>query len=664
MQQEQALGVARLLAKAGVPMFLAQEDPHSPLGHKLPFGWETNEPDVSIVDAWRPGYALCAVTGHTFDLVDIDPRSGGSETAIQMPQVYLTAETPSGGRHHFIRTLGVSSLDGKVAPGIDIKSGQEDGSGRGFAFIAPTVRRSKVDGQLGEYRWVLGPRGPVLPTPDQLAADGTGGMLRARVMELRRSTSSEVPRKVAASVAEREWESALRRLASDVAHWQRHGWGGAAHTGILAATMHLARLNPERAAAGFEWAFAQGGAVPDAADWQKLQSAIDRAVPDVIVPDHELSAAEAFFMGGDQPPTLTPGGSLPASQGVGVLPDGLTSQAAPAAGELFKPVTRERYRNRKPPPPATYGAFGGPLALFYDEGVHWLQGESESGKTWVGCAIVAEVLRSGGTALYVDYEDTEDRVLERFEALGVTDDEIERLVYVDPSSVTFRDLVMHVHATAYAVTVVDGVTSSLSAAGRSGRDEQELTEWVDVLPRKARMSICIDHVVKSKDDRAGMAVGTQAKKSVVTGSSFEVVCVTKFGRGSSGEIRLNLQKDKPGSLRGADIKSIKLHVVSDGATGAVTLARGGRGAAVVTTTEGFFAADGADVRARALLPKVQQWQTAHPRFTVSARSVAKVLREEFNEKAPDATMRRVAQLYHAGVGLDVNLIMDDDEDVG
>lgn len=666
MQDEQGLAIARMLVKAGVPMFLARPNPQSKIGFDLPFGWETNEPDVSVVDAWRPGWALCAVTGHTFDLVDIDPRSGGDESLIQMPHIYLTAETPSGGRHHFVRTLGVSSLDGKVAAGIDVKSGTEDGVGRGFAFIAPTVRRSKVDGSLGTYRWIVGPKGPVLPTPDQLAADGTGGMLRARVLELRRSSAadSSTPRHVPHSVASREWETAVRRLATDVAHWQRHGWGGEAHSGILAATMHLARLDGDRAREAFEWAFSSAGATPDSSDWQKLESALERAVPDVVVPDAELSAAEAFFLGGDAPPSL--GGSLAGagSTAASLMTSGLGSVAVPGAGvaDVFAPVTRERYRNRTPPPPATYGAFGGAQPLFYADGVHWLQGESESGKTWVGLAVVADVLRQGGTALYIDHEDTLDRVLERLECLGVTDDEIERLVYLDPTLVTFRDIVFHVHDTQYSVMVVDGVTSSLSMARLSGRDEQELTDWCDILPRKARMAICIDHVVKSKDDRGGMAVGTQAKKSVVTGSSFEVICVTKFGRGTNGEIRLNLQKDKPGSLRGAGIKSIKLHVVSDPAAGTVSLLRAGKGAAAGGPAEVFFAADDVNTRARALLPRVHEWAGSHPGFSVSARTVTRVLREEFNVQASNEILRRVAQLYHAGTGLSVDLSDDGDDD--
>src|SRR5688572_30602448 len=579
MQQEQALGIARMLVKAGVPMFLAPSNPASRHGFDLPIGWQMTEPDVEVIERWRPGMALCAVTGRVFDLVDVDAYSGGTERDVPMPHSYLTAETPSGGRHHFVRTLGVESLDGKVAPGVDVKSGTLDGHGRGFAFIAPTVRRSKADGVPREYRWVLGPEGPVLPTPDALAADGSGTLLRARVLEIRRTSASSTVRTVPESVARREWQGAVAKLTAKVRHWSRFGWGGEAHGDLLAITTNLARLAPEHAEAAFVHAFRAGGAEPDADDLSKLYSAIEKAVPDQVVPDAQLGHAEAFFLGGEAPPAPfgTSGPSLPGSSAP-ALTGASMGHAASIVAEVsaFAPVTRERFRNRQPPPPAAYGAFGGSVPLFYAEGVHWLQGESESGKTWVGLAVVVDVLQRGGTALVLDYEDTIDRVLERLESLGVSDDEIERLVYVDGHSVTFAEIVSHVAAKHYACMLIDGVTSALTAAGLKGRDEQEMTTWCDYLPRRARMAICIDHVVKSKDDRGGFAIGSQAKKSVVTGSSFEVVCVEKFGRGSDGEIRLNLQKDKPGALRGAGVKSIKLRFLS-APDGRVTLARPGAG---------------------------------------------------------------------------------------
>ena len=152
---EQALETARSLAAAGVPVFVAYPHPDKP-GDYLPRGrWQQTSPNPAYVDAWRPGLALCAVMGQGIDLVDIDPRNGGDTATLAglTPEVLGAAISPSGGYHLFVRSMGVRSRDG-VLPGIDVKAGDPDGDGRGFAFIAPTVRISKTTGEPATYKWV------------------------------------------------------------------------------------------------------------------------------------------------------------------------------------------------------------------------------------------------------------------------------------------------------------------------------------------------------------------------------------------------------------------------------------------------------------------------------------------------------------------------------
>lgn len=560
--QQQALDLARLLVKSGVPVFLARPDQDSPTGYALPGGWQQVQPDPGVVDAWQPGWALCAVTGHVLDLVDVDPRSGGQLEGLPLPHPYLIAETPSGGHHFFVRTLGVPSRDG-IYPGVDLKSGVPDGSGRGFAFIAPTVRRSKVDGLERPYTWTARDSYPghQLIDPDVLASDHTGNALRARVRELRHGVLPEQqPRRLAMSSAVREWNGALDKLRNKVAKWVRDGWGGEAHAELLAITTHLARLSPDKAEEAFVIAFRDGGAEPDAADMAKMQSALARVVPDIVIPDDQITAADRIFLGGEA--------QLP-------LPQASAGVSQPADAGVFDFVTPERARRRLPPAAARYGAFGGTVATVYGEGVHWLQGESESGKTWVALEVLRDVLGSGATAIMVDYEDTEGPVFERLEQLGTTDEQFARLVYVNGQDVSFAELVTHLRESGrdYAVMVVDGVTAALSAAGMSGRNEQEVTAWADGLLRLARAAVCIDHVTKDPEQRNGAAIGSQAKKSVVTGTAWEVVAVEKFGRGVNGAIELRIQKDKKGGVRGAlgSRKKIRLRFVSNPLDGTVAL---------------------------------------------------------------------------------------------
>ncbi|HET9131834.1 MAG TPA: AAA family ATPase, partial [Terriglobia bacterium] len=157
---QRSLEVARTLVQLGVPIFLLEptDDPKFKTGYRPPKNWQNTAPDASVINRWEPGMALAAVCGHTFDVIDVDPRNGGDISALDgaMPTVYARAKTPSGGDHFWIKALGLSK--DKINSGIDYQGGSftpnASGSyGRGFVFIPPTERNSKVDGQRYSYSW-------------------------------------------------------------------------------------------------------------------------------------------------------------------------------------------------------------------------------------------------------------------------------------------------------------------------------------------------------------------------------------------------------------------------------------------------------------------------------------------------------------------------------
>ncbi len=119
--------------------------------------------------------------GHTLDLLDIDPRNGGDDARDTLvaqgvwPAVLGKAVTPSGGTHEFIKALAVGSRDA-VRAGFDVKGGRPDGTGRGLAFLAPTVKLSKTTGELALYEWID------LPPSTALDADDTTGQALAEII--------------------------------------------------------------------------------------------------------------------------------------------------------------------------------------------------------------------------------------------------------------------------------------------------------------------------------------------------------------------------------------------------------------------------------------------------------------------------------------------------
>lgn len=157
------LAQAEILAELGVPIFSARLKAN---GDPIPpTGWEKTRVSVAAATRFRPSPStgLCAVMGTVYDVIDIDPRNGGAESIRHLsdklgddgPEIYWRVNTPSGGQHLWIASLGIGSHGGFM-PGLDLKGGRPDGSSRGFVFLPPTVRPSKVDGQRRPYKSVNG----------------------------------------------------------------------------------------------------------------------------------------------------------------------------------------------------------------------------------------------------------------------------------------------------------------------------------------------------------------------------------------------------------------------------------------------------------------------------------------------------------------------------
>lgn len=167
---QKALEIARNLIKAGVPVFAAPPIPGSPGQYRLPAHWQKTIASETWLDegnpmGWKPGWALGAVGGTACDFLDVDPRNGGAESLAeiiesgQMPHTLGQQGTPSGGNHYITHLTG-DRKSNSFMPGLDMQAGGEGGEGRGFVFIAPTVRPSKDPadgGALRPYVWAREP---------------------------------------------------------------------------------------------------------------------------------------------------------------------------------------------------------------------------------------------------------------------------------------------------------------------------------------------------------------------------------------------------------------------------------------------------------------------------------------------------------------------------
>jgi hypothetical protein len=160
-----ALAGARKLAEMGVPIFCARlmRDGEPDRRDKRWLGWQRTEAgnsSLAAIESWKPGNALCAVMGVACDALDPDIyKPEGKKSLKQLmdaveadsPELWWQVETPSGGRHYLIDRTGLGSHN-DILPSLDLKGGRDDGTSRGFIFLPPTERPSKVTGEVRAYR--------------------------------------------------------------------------------------------------------------------------------------------------------------------------------------------------------------------------------------------------------------------------------------------------------------------------------------------------------------------------------------------------------------------------------------------------------------------------------------------------------------------------------
>jgi hypothetical protein len=177
---KESLEIARELISHGIPVFSAPPCPAAHggtchiAGHgagktpfHLPREWQKTVPAPVWLERWEPGHALGMVGGHLADVLDVDPRHGGDASARELrragdwPRTFGRQTTPSGGEHFVISPTGERETNGFM-PGLDLQSGAaapdaHGTHGRGFAYLAPTVKPSKVTGEPAPYRWLEAP---------------------------------------------------------------------------------------------------------------------------------------------------------------------------------------------------------------------------------------------------------------------------------------------------------------------------------------------------------------------------------------------------------------------------------------------------------------------------------------------------------------------------
>ncbi len=531
-QQQVGLEAAGTLISLGVPLFVAQPalngglwDPRGGTGgcgYMLPNGWQNSTCHLAVLDpeagGWRPGSALCAVMGHTLDLLDIDPRNGGDDARDALvaqgvwPAVLGKAATPSGGTHEFIKTLGVGSRDA-VRAGFDVKGGRPDGTGRGFAFVAPTVKLSKTIGGIQPYQWID------LPRSMPLAVEDTSGQALAEMVR----QAIKRPDRESVRLTSARPVTAQTVIPAGQRHTEVHRFASSLRGGGMSqdeANIHIR------------------------ARWTQCDQPTGNLYPLAEALEVLRDAYERY----PGPP------GADASTG---LPGGAEAPSEPSwAPQDLSSVLNGTYERALP----TLLERSDGQGLLYPGLTHSLHGESESGKSLLMQIECGKLIMDEQDVLYLDFESDAVSVVERLSSFGASPAMIaEHFRYVRPGAnpllvasegAAWRQLL----ANSYALIVIDGVTDALTMFGHATKDNDGITAFSRDVPRRladqtGAAVVMVDHVTKDNDSRGRFAIGGQAKMNALTGAAYTVDVAEPLGRGLRGVIVLRVAKDRPGSVR-------------------------------------------------------------------------------------------------------------------
>lgn len=558
---DRALDVARNLVRCGVPVFVAEPDPTKPIGFALPRGWEHTAPSLTVVNRWHEGAALCAVMGHTIDLVDLDPRNAEPQGRAAManlpawPRSYATAVTPSGGAHLFIASLHVGSKD-NVLPGVDVKGGYSDGTGRGFAFIAPTVRRSKVDGIPRAYGWMIEPDlGPLLTGQP----DDSGSSLAALIARSRPTNGVRPARGVGSELdlfrpparaftVTQAWEfvrphlDALARARS-----------GSINTTLNAAAKALSHFGDDfwPHSQAVTWLMdALSYTEYDGRTWRAeatIRSAYDSAERDW--------RAEVRHEGAPFPGSHTV--AMQAIQGTaGSDREQQTGQAKSRRVELG-PWLDGTY---EAPTPSLGVVRDDGATLLYPGKWHTVVGGTGAGKTWLGLAHVADEIRHGRTVVYAHFEETNPaETIARLRALGVAKELIsERFVWFDCSMPWGVGEFAEAFAAVWpapSLVVLDGINAACTRHGEDPVAVKAVGWYRAMFVTPAAMNgaavLSLGHPPKARDRQSErFGYGSTAWLDEVDGVGFRLVAHSAhpIRKGATGSALLYSVKDRAGSV--------------------------------------------------------------------------------------------------------------------
>ena len=186
--------------------------------------------------------------------------------------------------------------------------------------------------------------------------------------------------------------------------------------------------------------------------------------------------------------------------------------------------------------------------------------------------IAVDEIRKGATVLHVDFEMFDFETRDRLRSMGVTDEELDRFVHVEPeapaSDGVLGDLIDNWRP---RLAIIDAAAGAYAAAGLDDHRRSDVgafeQAFIDPLRIRDVATIVIDHVTKRLETRGSFAIGSE-RKIGATDVHLGFEARVAVGRGRTGIVKITTLKDRFGFLPRPTAAELELR--SDPDTHAVT----------------------------------------------------------------------------------------------
>jgi hypothetical protein len=206
---------------------------------------------------------------------------------------------------------------------------------------------------------------------------------------------------------------------------------------------------------------------------------------------------------------------------------------------------------------------------------HLFSGPPEGAKTLAAYAVALEELRAERRVLLVDLEMGRFDARDLLRDLGATDDDLGRLLYVEPETGPTGSTIMELidpYRESLSLAIID---AAAGAYALSNLDDQKRLDaerwaalWVRPLWDAGVGSVTIDHVTKNAESRGKYAIGSERKVGAVdVHLGFEFVG-EPLRRGGQAVCKITTHRDRPGWLPRP--RAAEFDLVSDPVTHRIT----------------------------------------------------------------------------------------------